>query len=198
MRLGPVLFIAVCVTLVAILFMVVGAARGLPRAPNPGPAGLSAGDHPKRVGSAGGARRRPWAAPDPSRCGGHVRSTVARGRGSPKAQPAAWHLVRPRPVRQPPRLRWAAVAVDTRSRPPHPQMRHPAAGLLAEPLPTPARPRPRPVRLGPEPRPDRSRRSQVRGLVGGPLGCPLRRMGTRVKPYYQDEAVTIYARRLPR
>ena len=54
MRLGPVLFIAVCVTLVAILFMVVGAARGLPRAPNPGPAGLiRAGDHPKRVGSAG-------------------------------------------------------------------------------------------------------------------------------------------------
>ena len=34
--------------------MVVGAARGLPRAPNPGPAGLiRAGDHPKRVGSAG-------------------------------------------------------------------------------------------------------------------------------------------------
>ena len=48
------LFIAVCVSLVAILFMVVGAARGLPRAPNPGPAGLvRAGDHPKRVGSAG-------------------------------------------------------------------------------------------------------------------------------------------------
>ena len=46
MRLGPVLFIATCLVAVFWLVLIVGAARGLPRAPNPGSASLSLAEGP--------------------------------------------------------------------------------------------------------------------------------------------------------
>ena len=113
MRLGPVLFIAVSVAFVVFLFMVVGAAK-------------AALGEPLNPGSSKPGRRL-------------VRGRSGSARGGARRRPSRRHglQLRPRPLRQPPRLRWAAVAVDTRSRPPHPEMRHPPAGLLAQPLSEP-------------------------------------------------------------